>query len=274
MQPPNDINLPALTTSASDGRPRLKIVVGSGWWCDGTRSPWLIGDQITKTPEFFRLWLYLVRRYIEPDQIVIIDSRSPLKPSEYLRNDLTWIELDRNYGHSNDIRTGRVVTKFAGNTRAQILGAMFALCNDADIFCYVEQDCIIRGRNIIDQALAGRQPGIVVGGPPINAIGLNGGRAAGFHQEAIVIVGRNSLQRFIVGRMRGPETDGELSSELKLVRDCAPIDILAIPYGRSRPIEFEQSHYYAQCLTEDELRQFLAVEGLRASDFNLRFEKR
>jgi hypothetical protein len=259
----------APTTSAPDRRSKPKIVVGSGWWCDGTRNPWLIGDQISKMPEFFGLWLHLVRRYVEPDQIVIIDSRSPLKPAEHLRKDLTWIEMDRNYGHSNDIRIGKIATKFAGSTRAQLLGAMFALCNDADIFCYVEQDCIIRGRNLIDRALGGQQPGIVIGGPPVNAIALNGGPAAGFHQEAMIIVGRTSLDRFITGRMKGPETDGELSSEVKLTRDCAPIDILAIPYGRSRPIEFERPHYYAQHLTEDELRKFLLVEQLRANDFNL-----
>lgn len=260
---------PALTTSAFGQSSKPKVIVGSGWWCDGVPSPWLVGDQIVKTPQFFGLWLHLVRRYINPDQIVIIDSRSPLKPAEHLRKGLTWIELDRNYGHSNDIRIGRIVTKFAGNTRAQLLGAMFALCNDADIFCHLEQDCVIRGDNLIDRAVAGRQPGIVIGGPATNAVGLNGGLAAGFHQEAMVIVGRSSLERFITGRTKGPETDGELSPEVKLVRDCAPIDILAIPYGRSRPIEFERPHYYAQHLTKDELRKFLMIEELRTSDFNL-----
>jgi hypothetical protein len=68
--------------------------------------------------------------------------------------------------------------------------------------------------------------------------------------------------------MKGPESDGELSPEVKLVRDCAPIELLAIPYGRSRPIDFQEPCYYAQHLTEDELRQFLLVERLSSTDFN------
>jgi len=257
-----------LAAPAVTGKPRPKVVVGSGWWCDGTRSPWLIGDQITKTLEFFGLWLHLVRRYLQPDKIVIMDSHSPLKPAEHLRKNLTWIELDRNYGHSNDIRIGTISTKYAGSTRAQLMGAMFALCNDADIYCYVEQDCVIHGNGLIEHALAGREPSIVIGAPPINAVGLHGQRAARFHQEALIIVGRPSLERFIAGRMKGPESDGELSPEVKLVRDCAPIELLAIPYGRSRPIDFQEPCYYAQHLTEDELRQFLLVERLSSTDFN------
>jgi hypothetical protein len=31
-----------------------KIVVGSGWWSAGVRSPWAIGDDATRSAAFFR----------------------------------------------------------------------------------------------------------------------------------------------------------------------------------------------------------------------------
>ena len=63
-----------------------KVLVGSGWWSNGGAGPWLIGHRAPKTPEFFGLWLHLVRCYISPDHIVVVDSHSPLKPTPDLRN--------------------------------------------------------------------------------------------------------------------------------------------------------------------------------------------
>lgn len=244
--------------------------MGSGWWSDVEPASWLIGDHVAKTPEFFDLWLYLVQRYIRPEQIIVVDSASPVKPSEASRQKVTWLQLDKNYGHAVDIGSGKVATKYCGNTRAQLLGAMFALCNDADIYCYVEQDCVIRGENIVATAVAGRGPTIFVGAPTENGVGLGGRVAAPMHQESLlVVVGRDALERFIRGRMLGPESDGELSSEIKLVRDCAPFDVLAIPFGRSRPIRFDGPCYYAQHLTRQELQGFLDAERLLPSLFGL-----
>jgi hypothetical protein len=99
----------------------MKVLVGSGWWSDGGAA--LIGHRATKTPEFFGLWLRLVRRYIDPTRIVVVDSHSPLKPNLELRNSLTWIELDKNYGHPIEI--GRtIITKYCGFNRTVLLSAM------------------------------------------------------------------------------------------------------------------------------------------------------
>jgi Glycosyl transferase family 2 len=40
-------------------------------------------------------------------------------------------------------------------------------------------------------------------------------------------------------------------------RQLAPFEFVQVPYGRSRPIDFGRSHFYAQHLDEDELRQFV-----------------
>lgn len=246
-----------------------KVVVGSGWWSSDAPSPWLVGDPALKRPQFFGLWLHLVRRYINPAQIVVVDSASPLKPPEMLRRSVLWTSLDRNYGHANDIRIGAIATKHSGFTKSVLLSAMYALCMDADLFCYVEQDCVMRGEAIIDRALAGRAAGIMIGRPTECGRGPDGGRAASMPQNSLIIVGRASLERFINGLLKGPESDGQLSPEIKLSRDCAPVEWLAIPYGRSRPIDFAAPCYYAQHLTADELRRFLASEGLDPAEFGL-----
>jgi hypothetical protein len=228
----------------------------------------LIGHRAPKTPEFFGLWLHLVRRYIGPDHIVVVDSHSPLKPSPDLRNSLTWIELDQNYGHPTDI--GRtIITKYCGFTRTVLLSAMYALCADADLFCYVEQDCVVYGHDMIGHALAGREPTVMIGARTEGGVGLRRPQALPMHQQSLMLVGRACLERFISGLMTGPETDGELSPEAKLERDCAPFEILGIPYGRSRPINFSTPCFYAEHLTADELTRFCALEGVRPADFGL-----
>jgi len=245
-----------------------KVVVGSGWWSTSGHNPWLIGDAITRSPVFFSLWLYLVEKYIRPAQIVIFDSRSPRKPSPKLRSRVTWIEFDANYGHANDLRTGVVSGKYAGCTRAILAGATLALCNDADIFCYVEQGTLIRGHEFLSAALAGREPTIVLGERVAGGAGLHGGVAAAMHQMSLIVVGRRSLERFISAILSAPESDGELSPEVKLERQCTPFDVLGVPYGRSRPIDFSRPAFYIKHATAEELQRFLEIEEIESDLFS------
>jgi len=100
-----------------------KVVVGSGWWCDGKRHDWAIGSPFTRSVAFFDIWYRQVMRCLNPDRVVITDSASPIKP-DFRSYPIEWIELDRNYGHPNDIRVGRICTKYSGFTRTVISGAM------------------------------------------------------------------------------------------------------------------------------------------------------
>lgn len=253
-----------------------RIIVGSGWWSTSEPNPWLIGDPVTRSPEFFPLWLYLVQKYIRPSQIIVVDSHSPRKPSSDLRanSKVTWLELSKNYGHANDLRTGIASGKYCGVTRAVVLSATVALCNDADLFCYLEQGCLVHGEDFIRSALAGRHPTIMLGSPTEGGRGLHGGAAAPMHQMSLILVGRESLERFITSLMAAPESDGELSPELKLARYCAPFQLLAVPFGRSRPIDFSAPAFYVKHSTADELRQFFQVENIQPSQFGVSLESR
>jgi hypothetical protein len=69
-----------------------KVVVGSGWWYDGSRAPWTLGAVLTRSPTFFDLWLRQVHRCLRPFRIVVTDSAAPIKPDYCSDASLVWIE--------------------------------------------------------------------------------------------------------------------------------------------------------------------------------------
>jgi hypothetical protein len=258
-----------LRTERSETDPaRPKIVVGSGWWFDGRARDWTVGELVTRSPAFFDLWLGLVRKYIEPDLIVVIDSHAPIKPRRSARESVTWIELDRNYGHANDLRLGLITTRHSGGTRARIMGCAYALCCDADYFVYLEQDCVIRGKGFIDAALRGTTHPIVIGDRTTGGRNIVPGRiAAPMFQNSLIIVRRDGMERCLNALVSAPEPDGEVPPEAKMERNFQPFDVLAIPYGRSRPIDFGRSHFYAQHLVAEELAEFCQLEQVDPTMF-------
>ncbi len=239
-----------------------KVVVGSGWWSDGQDSDWHIGDQRTRTPAFFHLWLHQVLRYLDPERILIVDSHAPDKADFAASDRIQWLELDRNYGHANDIRTGRIQTQYSGFTRSVLLSCLYAVGCDADWFVYLEQDCLIRGADFLSRAIGDAAEGILVGQPTRNGRGLGGAVAAPMKQQSLMIADRNGMKRLITGLLNAPWSDGEVSPEVIMERQLQPLGTVAIPYGRSRPIVFERDCYYAQHLTAGELESFLEVEDL------------
>jgi hypothetical protein len=207
-----------------------------------------------------------VRKYIDPDLVVVIDSHSPLKPGAEARESVTWIELDENYGHAMDIRKGRILTKYSGFARSQIMACTHALCCDADYFVYVEQDCAIHGERFVEAALRGTTCPIVVGFRAHGGVGLTPGSiAAPMLQNSLVIVRRDGMERFLCALLLAQETDGELPPEEKAERYFEPYEFLSIPYGRSRPIDFATPHFYAQHMSDAELTEFCRLEGVDPS---------
>jgi hypothetical protein len=100
---------------------------------------------------------------------------------------------------------------------------------------------------------------------------LLGAPAAPMPQQSLVIVRSAGLPRFIEGIVNSPHTDGELSPEMIMHNRLAPVGFLRVPYGRSRPIDFEGSHFYAQHLDDDELQRFLSLIGVRLRDHGFAF---
>src|SRR5436190_1113546 len=222
---------------------------------------------------FFNIWYRQVMHCLQPERIVITDSASPVKPDYLSYPAVHWIELDRNYGHPNDLRTGRIRTRYSGYTRAVINGAMYALCCDADFYVYVEQDCVLYGEDFLTHAVGNATEDILMGRVTEQGRGLGGRAAAAMPQQSLVVVRGAALPRFIEGIVNAPCTDGELSPELIMHDRLAPVGFLRVPYGRSRPIDFERGHFYVQHLDEDELRRFLSLIRLRMCDREFVFRR-
>jgi hypothetical protein len=273
VRPRRSISLAASQLTAVPQRGGPKIVVGSGWWCADSPHDWTIGSPATRSVAFFDIWYRQVMRCFKPECIVITDSASPVKPDYRSYPAIRWIELDRNYGHANDLRTGRIRTKYSGFTRAVINGAMFALCCDADFYVYVEQDCLLKGEDFLSHAVGDATEDILMGQVTEKGRGLGGSPAAPMPQQSLVIVRKAGLARFIEGIVNAPYTDGELSPEKVMHDRLAPIGFVRVPYGRSRPIDFEHSHFYAQHLDADELQRFLSLIGVRLRDQEFAFQQ-
>jgi hypothetical protein len=229
-----------------------KLVVGSGWWCAARPPEWAIGSSFTRSTSFFPLWLAHVRDSLNPSGIMVVDSRSPIVPAKRLRDQVRWVSLDENYGHAVDLRSSSIDAKYSGFTRSVLMSAMYALTCDSD-FVYVEQDCLLFGRDLLKAATDGLAGDIFLGAPAENALGLNGQIAARKIQQSLIYVRKSGLERFIAGLLQTPLKDSEVSPENIMQSAVHPFELLNIPYGRSRPINPKLPHFYAQHLSDDEL---------------------
>ena len=90
---------------------------------------------------------------------------------------------------------------------------MYARCCDADFYVFVEQDCLLYGDDLLNRAVADRNDDILPGRPTEGGKGLNGSVAAPMLQNALIIVRRTGLERFIGAILGAPWTDGEVSPE-------------------------------------------------------------
>jgi hypothetical protein len=239
-----------------------KIVVGSGWWCDDNESAWDIGCKATRSIPFFSLWLTQVVKCLSPHRIIITDSHSPLKPDYKAYDLIQWVELDKNYGHANDIRIKMINTKYSGFTRSVLQGCLYALSCDADYYIYVEQDCLLKGENFLKLAVGNNEEDILIGQATKGGIGLGGKTAASMKQQSLMIIKKSAMERLITGLLEADWSDGEVSPEITMERQLKSLGTLAIPFGRSRPIDFDQPCFYAQHFTIDELNQFIQLEDL------------
>jgi hypothetical protein len=246
----------------TDSTPTPKIVVGSGWWCDNEQGDWEIGCKESRSIPFFSLWLTQVIKCLSPHKIIITDSRSLLKPDYAAYDLIEWLELDKNYGHANDIRTKKIDTKYSGFTRSVLQGCLYALNCDADYYVYVEQDCLIKGNDLLNKAIGTNEEDILIGAATEGGVGLDGKTAAPMKQQSLMIIKKSAMERFISGLLSTDWTDGETSPEVTMERQLQPLGTIAIPYGRSRPIDYKRSCFYAQHFTIDELNQFIQLEGL------------
>jgi hypothetical protein len=261
--------------SASDSS-EYSYIVGSGWWCSGfdesSTNPnrKLLGDERIRAVGFFKLWFDSIRRCTSPANIVVIDSHSPIKPNPELRSGVAWVELPFNAKHSTNH-----IGKWSGWTRSVLMSGHFALNSDVDYFVYVEQDCLLEGKKIIEHCISHMKTDLMFGSGEGTPQPL---------QQSFFIVRRNRLAQFMYNLVCLNSDDRDLSPEWKFVyaswwplvaasnigllkhrraRELALrvarrffYDHLPIGAGRSRPLPIGAQHLYFQHGTSEELADY------------------
>lgn len=241
-----------------------KIVVGSGWWGTWEQQPGIKGP--TRHPAFFDLWSYFVKKYINPDLISIIDVDSPASPDFSQFDNLTPIQLDRNYGTPSDLKAGRIKTKHCGWSRTVFLSTAYAMACDADVFLYVEQDCLVFGEDFLKRVVPESGDVVLMGRPPTMGNSFSGSgeivKIAKMPQNSLIVARGAGIQALFNSLIDGDYTDGEHPVEGRMMRNLRGkgLDYLEIPYGRDRPIDFKEPVFYAQDWTKAELNELLALE--------------
>jgi len=142
----------------------MSYIIGSGWWSDVDEK---YAQSEVNIFEFSKLWWKNIQEITNPEKIFIVDSNSPVKPAYWNEENIERISMLANWGGPKYGRNapGKFEVRFAyglnsmfhmdliGCTRALYLQAFYALFNDVDHFVWVEQDCLLKGKNIIEKAI-------------------------------------------------------------------------------------------------------------------------
>jgi hypothetical protein len=135
----------------------MSYVVGSGWWCS---SPFARYHNHLHDPKgeeiygFSRTWYDIVCKLTNPEKILIIDSDSPVKPL-FWDKDIAKIGMSKNFGKPDPAKNfhDQFGIVLSGAQRALWLGVFYALFNGINYFVWLEQDCLIRGKGLIEYAI-------------------------------------------------------------------------------------------------------------------------
>ena len=264
-------------------------LISSGWWCDelgiGEKRTNQIGDDYIRSRNFHQLWYRCIKRFSNPGAIYIVDSASPT--ILILNEDEIFVSLQKNYGHSVNC-----TVRLCGVSRAIALGMYYAYINSFEYWVYIEQDALVFGDGIVEHCIdfmrQSRCPILFGDGrgtpqPMQQSFML-------MHMDAIMpflyeidkikssdreispewkfSIAANSLLRLIPeGLFRGalsPDKHSRIGAITRRLMVAATTigkkNIATCPlvgYGRARPIQFNDSHFYFQHGTREELDRFM-----------------
>ena len=252
-----------------------KYIIASGWWCtdeDNRSDKFLNGDDAIRGSDFHNVWSSFISKYSKPQQVVIVDSNSPIKPrwnSDLL--DITVLELSSNLGHASSLNGEQ---RYCGWSASVLLSMQYVMLSNADFYVYVEQDALIIGEGIIDNLIQSM-------GNSVNFLFGKSSSSVQPLQQSFFIVRKNHLNRFVCNYLSIPYSDKEICPEVKfaistsyfsrfipkflfkqypnssygkvlrrlvvyLSKFIGSYKSMNIGYGRDRPIDFNSKCLYFQ----------------------------
>lgn len=260
----------------------MKYVITTGWWHSDFNESKVdreayFGDEEIRGVDFHTLWYKAIRATGSQSNIYIIDSASPVKP--LLSEGEHLIQLEENFGHSTKTKY-----KLAGVTRAHLMGMTIALLNEYDYWVYIEQDALVYGKDIIEKCIGEMTKPFCFG---------DGSGTPQPSQQSFMIIKSEYIPQFIQRLTSIRSSDKQISPELKfciassmflklipevlyrhaqkqsvsskitrkilyfIIKHCRGFCAPSFGYGRTRPINFSDSHYYFQHGEKQELEQYL-----------------
>ncbi|MHA0914286.1 hypothetical protein ACR9H8_05920 [Kosakonia cowanii] len=255
----------------------MGYIIGSGWWCskdDDTRER-KYGDEEIRGGGFHKRWYDSIIKYTKPEQIYIVDSNSPVKPD--IASDIHFVSLNENGGHATSL-TG----KYSGWMRSVLHSMSYAQNCKCDYYVYVEQDVLLKGKEIIEHCIKNMTKPYMFG------------KCNDFNnplQQSFFIIRKDYLDVFLARLYLIKYDDSQISPEKKFALATSPFfnfipkfifvrpksklltriiwrfqnklaqylgryDYLPIGYGRDRPIDMTKDFYYFQHASKDELNEY------------------
>ncbi|MFV7770802.1 hypothetical protein [Shewanella marisflavi] len=259
---------------------KYKYIVASGWWCDNDSTEDRknkYGNAELRKVDFFYKWYSSIKENTNANNIYVVDSNSPKKPDITGCDDITWIEMELNAGHSTNH-----LGKYCGVSLSFFTSMMRVYCSNSDYWVYIEQDALLKGKGIIEYAI-----------DRMNGANIMYGSGWGTPQpvqQSLIIVKREYIPEFISRYCSIKSKDSEISPEYKFAIVCSPLlrilpecffknidngslfskivarltfclanslfsqaKLLPYGYGRVRPIKFSDDFLYFQHGNEKEL---------------------
>jgi hypothetical protein len=259
-------------------------LVVTGWF--STKEPRdykTFGDDSIRGPGFRGLWWQSLQTYVKPEHVYLVDSASPVKPQDdaFAHGDLRTVELLVNPGHAQN-----TTHHYCGFMAGMIMGLEYALYSGADYMLYVEQDALVYGDKIIpslEKALM--KHGIVYGGKPGELV-----------EQSFVAFDRKIIRKFLSRLHAIDVSDRFIEPEFKFMYAATSLNFLpfmlllnrarpewlrhpfaqiarrlfysfreyeTLPfgYGRIRPINFDDDHFYFQHGSVEELQAYKKKTG-------------
>jgi hypothetical protein len=264
----------------------IKYILGTGWWCtqkDDRNSRFLNGEDFIRSADFHTLWSKAVQRFSAPEKVVVIDSNSPIKAHwDHQQLPYEVICLNKNAGHATNLNN----SKYCGWTASVLLSMEYASLCECDFYVYIEQDALIFGKDFVETCIAemGDKTDYLFGKSENSIQPL---------QQSFFIIRKTAIDKFCTNLRRIKYDDLVMSPEIKFavstsklfgfipkflfiqsssvigkikrrlivpfLKCVSSFKTTSIGYGRTRPIDFSDSHFYFQHGSQKELDSYLSL---------------
>lgn len=223
----------------------------SGWYADHQARDYPTkGDDFVRSASCFPIWYNCISRFTAPTNILIIDSASPVQPPLPADPRISYIALQKNFGHAAQGRSF-----LSGWSRALLCGLMYGYANGDLYTVLVEQGTLFYGNDIIERQIARY--------PTADVIAPSGAGTPQPLQTGILIFRTSIIPQFVRNYTQITVPDQVISPEKKvaIAAEGLRLQLSDLPFGRVRPIDFSASHFFLRHCNMAELRSFTEKLG-------------